>query len=158
MGTGSGFASGSGSGRSRASLVPVSRVSRVSGYGVGNAYQPFAFPGRSSFGINEKIQAESDRSGNLGIGLSEKEIDERVRFVISLYAATKVNSLFIIPRFQERLKPRLLGGWLSENGNVNKRKTGDRETIKRASLELPGIDLGHRRKNRPYLPGFLPLC
>lgn len=58
----------------------MSRVPRVSNYG-GNGYQPFALPsavvGRRGF--SEKIpESEVDRSGSIGIGLTEKEIDERV--------------------------------------------------------------------------------
>lgn len=60
----------------------MSRVPRVSNYG-GNGYQPFALPsavvGRRGF--SEKIpesEVEVDRSGSIGIGLTEKEIDERV--------------------------------------------------------------------------------
>ncbi|TFK37973.1 P-loop containing nucleoside triphosphate hydrolase protein [Crucibulum laeve] len=77
----SGSGAGAGSGRSRASLVPVSRVPRVSAYGGGNGYLPFAIagpaPGRRTTAISEKGD-DVDRSGNLGIGLSEKEIDERI--------------------------------------------------------------------------------
>ena len=75
--------SGSGTARGRASLVPVSRPRRMSTMGGVNAYQPFGLPiaaaSRRLPGINEKVQeSESDRSGSLGFGLTEKEIDERV--------------------------------------------------------------------------------
>ncbi|KAF5375666.1 hypothetical protein D9615_009354 [Tricholomella constricta] len=73
--------SGSGAGplRSRNSLVPVSRVPRVS---MAGGYQPFVLPGAGAArrAFSEKIKEEdtSDRSGSLGIGLTEKEIDERI--------------------------------------------------------------------------------
>ncbi|KIM37196.1 hypothetical protein M413DRAFT_279239 [Hebeloma cylindrosporum] len=74
--------SGIGSGRvGRPSLVPVSRSHRMSSFGsAGNGYQPFTFPqARKGAPMNEKIQeSESDRSGNLGFGMTEKEIDERI--------------------------------------------------------------------------------
>ncbi|PPQ74075.1 hypothetical protein CVT24_012945 [Panaeolus cyanescens] len=75
--TGSSTKSGS---RSRPSLVPVSRLHRPS-IGGPNAYQPFAIQpnGRRGTLLNEKIpELEEDRSGNLGLGLSEKEINERI--------------------------------------------------------------------------------
>jgi kinesin family protein 22 len=64
--------------RSRLSLLPVSRVPRVS---MACGYQPFALPGgrRRGFSEKEKIrESDEDRSGSFGIGLTEKEIDERV--------------------------------------------------------------------------------
>jgi len=73
---------GTGSGRvGRPSLVPVSRSHRMSSFGgAGNGYQPFTFPQRRGAPLNEKVQeSDSDRSGNLGFGMTEKEIDERVR-------------------------------------------------------------------------------
>ncbi|KAF9553564.1 kinesin-domain-containing protein [Agrocybe pediades] len=75
--------SGSGTARGRASLVPVSRPRRISSIGGPNAYQPFGLPIAASSrrlpSISEKVQeSESDRSGSLGIGLTEKEIDERI--------------------------------------------------------------------------------
>jgi kinesin family protein 22 len=64
--------------RSRHSLLPVFREPRVS---MAGGYQPFALPGgrRRGFGDKEKIrESDEDRSGSFGIGLTEKEIDERV--------------------------------------------------------------------------------
>jgi len=74
---------GSGPGRvGRPSLVPVPRSHRLSSFGsAGNGYQHFSLPqARKDALLNEKIlESESDRSGNLGFGMTEKEIDERVR-------------------------------------------------------------------------------
>ena len=70
---------GSGSGRShsRASLVPVSRSHRMSSLGGGNGYQAFGINGlRRGLGVN--VESEGSRSGNLGFGMTEKDIDERV--------------------------------------------------------------------------------
>jgi len=70
-------------GRSRPSLVPVSRPRRMSAFGGGNAYQPFALPvggSRRLQAITDEKDDDSDRSGSLGPGLTEKEIDERVAF------------------------------------------------------------------------------
>jgi hypothetical protein len=48
--------------------------------GAGNGYQPFTFPQLKGAPLNEKVQeSDSDRSGNLGFGMTEKEIDDRVR-------------------------------------------------------------------------------
>ncbi|KAG6900381.1 hypothetical protein C0993_011731 [Termitomyces sp. T159_Od127] len=74
-----GSSSGAGPLRSRQSLVPVSRVPRAS---IAGGYQPFALPG-SKKGLPsfvEKIKEEdsSDRSGSFGLGLTEKEIDDRI--------------------------------------------------------------------------------
>ncbi|KAG5716036.1 Kinesin-like protein KIF22, partial [Termitomyces sp. T112] len=74
-----GSSSGAGPLRSRQSLVPVSRVPRAS---MSGGYQSFVLPsarkGLPSFA--EKILEEdsSDRSGSFGLGLTEKEIDERI--------------------------------------------------------------------------------
>ncbi|KDR80423.1 hypothetical protein GALMADRAFT_242858, partial [Galerina marginata CBS 339.88] len=74
--------SGSGTSRARHSLVPVSKAHRMSSIGGGNGYQPFGLttmaPGRRPPGINEIQDMESNRSGSLGFGMSEKEIDERI--------------------------------------------------------------------------------
>lgn len=58
----------------------------MSAYGAGGAgYQPFVLPTAGRKGFSEKIKEEDvDRSGNLGIGLTEKEIDERVSSFINL--------------------------------------------------------------------------
>lgn len=70
-------------GRSRKSLVPVARAPRASNFGGGNSFQSFTLPG-AVMGrriLEEKISEEdSAPSGNLGFGLTEKEIDERVGF------------------------------------------------------------------------------
>ncbi|KAG6896724.1 hypothetical protein C0992_006491 [Termitomyces sp. T32_za158] len=74
--------SGSGAGRlrSRQSLVPVSKVPRAS---ISGGYQPFVLHG-SKKGLPsfvDKIKEEedsSDRSGSFGLGLTEKEIDDRI--------------------------------------------------------------------------------
>ncbi|KAF8155490.1 P-loop containing nucleoside triphosphate hydrolase protein [Crassisporium funariophilum] len=73
---------GSGAGRPRASLVPVARSHRMSSIG-GNGYQPFGLPAtgpaRRGGAFNEKIQeTEGNRSGNVGFGMTEKDIDERI--------------------------------------------------------------------------------
>ncbi|KAG6857066.1 hypothetical protein H0H87_010031 [Tephrocybe sp. NHM501043] len=61
---------------SRQSLVPVSRVPRAS---ISGGYQSFALPGlKRGFAEKIKEEDESDRSGSMSIGLTEKEIDERV--------------------------------------------------------------------------------
>jgi len=77
-------AGASGLTRSRYSLVPVSKVSRVS---VVYGYQPFALPGGGRRVASERErerekirESDEDRSGSLGMGLTEKEIDERVSF------------------------------------------------------------------------------
>ncbi|KAG6906300.1 hypothetical protein DXG01_014669 [Tephrocybe rancida] len=72
-----GSSSGPGPSRSRQSLVPVSRVPRAS---ISGGYQPFIYPGGARKGFIEKIkeEEESDRSGSVGLGLTEKEIDERI--------------------------------------------------------------------------------
>lgn len=81
-GTGSGAPTVAASGltRSRYSLVPVPKLPRVS---VAYGYQPFALPGggrRIALDKEkEKIrESDGDRSGSIGVGLTEKEIDERV--------------------------------------------------------------------------------
>jgi len=53
----------------------------MSSLGGGNGYQPFTFPQRRKGApLNEKVQeSDSDRSGNLGFAMTDKEIDERVR-------------------------------------------------------------------------------
>ncbi|KAG6810212.1 hypothetical protein H0H92_012858 [Tricholoma furcatifolium] len=83
-GSGSSVAPGPGPGagpgprKSRKSMVPVARMSRPS---IAGGYQPFTFPGaagRKTF--VERIQEEeySDRSSSMTLGLTEKEIDERI--------------------------------------------------------------------------------
>lgn len=58
-------------------------MSSIGGTGIG--YQPFTFPQRKGAPLNEKVQeSDSDRSGNLGFGMTEKEIDERVRVFSSV--------------------------------------------------------------------------
>jgi len=48
--------------------------------GAGNGYQPFTLPQLKSAPLNEKVQeSDNDRSDNLGFGMTEKEIDDRVR-------------------------------------------------------------------------------
>ncbi|KAG6853357.1 hypothetical protein C0991_005031 [Blastosporella zonata] len=71
-----GSSSGPAPGRSRQSLVPVSRVPRAS---ISGGYQSFTMHGARR-GFVEKIREEdeSDRSGSMGMGLTEKEIDERI--------------------------------------------------------------------------------
>ncbi|KAF8813107.1 kinesin-like protein [Phlegmacium glaucopus] len=71
---------GSGTSRPRTSLVPVSRSHRMSSFGGGNGYQAFGVNGlRTGLGVNEKIlESESNRSGNLGFAMTEKDIDERI--------------------------------------------------------------------------------
>ena len=56
--------------------MPVAKIPRPSAvYGVGgNGYQPFALPGGNS-GRQEK--SNQDDSGNLGLGLTEKDINDR---------------------------------------------------------------------------------
>ncbi|KAF8903894.1 kinesin-like protein [Gymnopilus junonius] len=74
--------SSSGPSRARPSMVPISRSQRMSSIGSGNLYQPFGLlsgAGRRPSAIPEKIQeSEGDRSGSLGFGMTEKEIDERI--------------------------------------------------------------------------------
>jgi len=78
---------GSGIGRPRTSLIPVSRVPRISAVGGGNGFQPFVVPGAIADGkgvvCEKNREPETDRSGSLGVGLTEKEIDERVGFLPS---------------------------------------------------------------------------
>ncbi|KAF8191738.1 kinesin-like protein, partial [Pholiota molesta] len=76
--------SGSGAGRARPSLVPISRSHRVSSIGGASGYQPFGLPGaaapsRRPMNANiDSIQEEgNDRSASLGFGMTEKEIDDR---------------------------------------------------------------------------------
>lgn len=80
--------SSSGRSRSRPSLVPGSRLRRPS-IGGANVYQSFAIPSngsrRATNLFDEKIpEGDEDRSGNLGLGLSDKDINDRV----SSYFAT----------------------------------------------------------------------
>jgi hypothetical protein len=42
----------------------------------GSGFQPFVVPTRRA---GEKVSVDSDASGSMGIGMSEKDIDERVR-------------------------------------------------------------------------------
>jgi len=49
----------------------------MSSTGVGIGYQPLALPGKNLPVISSDKEGESDRSGNAGFGLTEKEIDER---------------------------------------------------------------------------------
>ncbi|RDB30648.1 Kinesin-like protein KIF22 [Hypsizygus marmoreus] len=91
----SGSSSSVGPIRSRSSLVPVSRVPRVSSYGAGgNGYQPFALPGGAAGRrvFNEKIKEEDsgDRSGSLGLGMTEKEIDERISKAVEMEVARRL--------------------------------------------------------------------
>ncbi|PPQ86673.1 hypothetical protein CVT25_006748 [Psilocybe cyanescens] len=80
-----GAGSSAGTKRARPSLVPMSRSHRTSSIGGGNGYQSFglagAAAGRRQTGMFEKIREEDhsyDRSGSVGIGMTEKEIDERI--------------------------------------------------------------------------------
>uniref|UniRef100_A0A8H8CJ53 Kinesin-like protein n=1 Tax=Psilocybe cubensis TaxID=181762 RepID=A0A8H8CJ53_PSICU len=81
-----GSGSTAGAKRARPSLVPMSRSSRISSIGGGHGYQSFglagaAAAGRRQTGMFEKIREEDhsyDRSGSVGIGMTEKEIDERI--------------------------------------------------------------------------------
>ncbi|KAG5641661.1 hypothetical protein DXG03_004527 [Asterophora parasitica] len=86
-----GSGTGAGIPRSRSSLVPVSRVPRVS---MGGGHQPFALPSAAAAprkGFSEKIKEEfSDRSGTLGIGLTEKEIDERISRAVEAEVARRL--------------------------------------------------------------------
>jgi len=51
----------------------------------GNGYQPFTIPASmAGKPLNEKT-AEGDQSGGAGVGLTEKEIDERVRSLLPLW-------------------------------------------------------------------------
>ncbi len=76
--------------RGRPSLVPVSRVPRASSVGIANTYQPFTLNhgagARNRRGVsrqpNDTIMEESDNSGSIGLMLTEKEIDERVRLYV----------------------------------------------------------------------------
>ncbi|KAF5310938.1 hypothetical protein D9619_008254 [Psilocybe cf. subviscida] len=69
--------------RGRSSMVPVSRT-RKSSIGGASGFQPFGLPNvgtsRRNMLMNEKIEEEyeNDRSGSLGFGMTEKEIDERI--------------------------------------------------------------------------------
>ncbi|GLB45200.1 putative TRAFAC class myosin-kinesin ATPase superfamily, kinesin family protein [Lyophyllum shimeji] len=87
-----GAGTGAGPRRSRTSLVPVSKVPRVSMAG----YQPFALPGAVAGagrnGPREKIKEEDmhDRSGSLGLGLTEKEIDERISKAVEAEVARRL--------------------------------------------------------------------
>lgn len=56
--------------------MPVAKIPRPSAYGVGGSgYQPFALPSGNS-GRQEKTN--QDDSGSLGLGLTEKDINDRV--------------------------------------------------------------------------------
>ncbi|KAF8068670.1 kinesin-like protein [Lyophyllum atratum] len=87
-----GSGTGAGPKRSRQSLVPVSRVPRASING--NGYQSFALPGAGAArrGFSEKLKEEDthDRSGSLGIGLTEKEIDERISKAVEAEVARRL--------------------------------------------------------------------
>ena len=95
--------------RSRASLVPVPRVPRVSMLSGGNLYQSFGLPGAAPTRrnvINEKpSEGEGDGSGTMGIGMTEKEIDERVISLVSIL----YSDADILPRSQRQLRPKSPG-------------------------------------------------
>jgi hypothetical protein len=63
--------------------------------GAGNGYQPFTFPQtRKGAPLNEKVQeSDSDRSGNLGFGMTEKEIDQRVR----VFSSARLECFYFLP-------------------------------------------------------------
>ncbi|KAF9448144.1 kinesin-domain-containing protein [Macrolepiota fuliginosa MF-IS2] len=85
-------------GKARASLAPGSgpvhrsRVPRVSTVGVGGAgFQRFAFPGggrRSLEGVNEK--ASISGPGGSGLGLTEKDIEEKIMRVVEAEVAKRL--------------------------------------------------------------------
>ncbi|KAF8887574.1 kinesin-like protein [Infundibulicybe gibba] len=77
-----GAGSGSGPLRSRTSLLPTSRVPRISAFGGAGGFQPFVVPGASRRSNVEAIQEE--RSGGLMVGLTEKEIDERISRAVEM--------------------------------------------------------------------------
>jgi hypothetical protein len=68
--------------RARRSLVPVSMGHRASIVASANGYHPFALPAATGrFSTIHERDGESNRSGNVNVGLTEKEIDDRVRCV-----------------------------------------------------------------------------
>lgn len=84
--------------RGRPSLVPVSRVPRASSVGLANSYQPFTLnhgAGARQRHVSrqpiDRIEEESDNSGSIGLMLTEKEIDERVRLAILKFRASELN-------------------------------------------------------------------
>lgn len=77
--------SNSGASRPRSSLVPVAKGHRMSSTGIGIGYQPLALPVNNLPVIRSDKVGESDRSGNAGFGLTEKEIDERVCLLYLCY-------------------------------------------------------------------------
>lgn len=58
----------------------------MSSIGGGNGYQAFGMNGpKRGLGVNEKIsELEGKGSGNLGFAMTEKDIDERVCYCLSL--------------------------------------------------------------------------
>lgn len=80
--------------RSRASLVPVPRVPRASMLSGANLYQSFGLPGAAPVRrnvINEKSsEGEGDRSGSMGFGMTEKEIDERISKAVEAEVARRL--------------------------------------------------------------------
>lgn len=71
----------------------------MSSIGGPGGYQPFGLPtsgtsSRRPFAMSEKIlESDSDRSASLGFGMTEKEIDDRVRFMVFIFD-TRVGTLY----------------------------------------------------------------
>lgn len=115
-----GSSSGAGSLRSRQSLVPVSKVPRAS---ISGGHQPFVLPnsrkGLPSFVERIKEEESSDRSGSFGLGLTEKEIDDRVRLLIIKLSSYLSNTSSLQLRYQELWRPRSPDDWRSERDNAS---------------------------------------
>ena len=90
--------------RSRHSMVPIPKVPRASGvYG----YQPFSLlgGGRRPKEMEKVRESDGDQSGTLGIGLTEKEIDERVS---PKFTGSRLADLYEI-RYRKPWRQRLRG-------------------------------------------------
>lgn len=90
----------SGASRTRSSLVPIARGHRMSSTGVGIGYQPLALPAIKNLPAIHDKENESDRTGNTGFGLTEKEIDERASNLYYLRYLTplELSSIFRYPK------------------------------------------------------------
>ncbi|TFK68341.1 kinesin-domain-containing protein [Pluteus cervinus] len=77
--------------RSRTSLLP-SRQPRASAIGGASGFQPFALPKYKSRTGRQMPEEESNQSGNLAIGLSEKEIDERISKAVEAEVARRLEA------------------------------------------------------------------
>ncbi|CAA7268260.1 unnamed protein product [Cyclocybe aegerita] len=135
--TGAGAGSGSLRG-ARPSLVPVSRSShRMSNFGLNSqgAYQPFALPGAGR--RPEKVQEESDRSGSLGFGMTEKEIDDRISKAVEAAVEAEVARRLAERERQRQLEEEERSKEAAAAAESQVRITRSRSRSPRKELSLP---------------------